>query len=1319
MKATKAEMESEEYKAAVLLNCIGDKALKIYNTFEFQESKENQNFASIVKKFESHFLPTINVTYERYLFFTREMKENESVDEYVTQLKHLSLNCEFNNLNDSLIKDRLVLGIKDKNVKDRLLRTKNLDLIKAVEICKSAEVTHKQLEVLCSSNSSSATRTEEVDLMEVRKKGKNSTQRYGRQKQQYKKGSTNDNSNYRNKISYNNYSNQSYEFRCTRCGSIHGPKSCRAYGKKCQNCGLMNHFSKLCKNKNIKNIEIHEEESSDNEELFIRLIELENINKDNWTADLNIFNKTISFKVDSGADVNVIPYVTYKSYFQNIKINESKIKLTEYTGTQINVLGYIDISVLFKSKKYDVRFFIAKTNGKPVLGRETIEKLNIARIVGALSDGSAENYLEKYKDVFDGIGCLPGQYRIKIDTTVKPCIHAARRFPQAILVKLKNKLNKLEKTNIIVKESEPTEWVNSLVIVDKPNGDFRICIDPTDLNKAIKREYFSVPTYTDIISCLKNAKVFSVLDANNGFWNIALDEYSSKLCTFNTPFGRYRFKRLPFGLKCSSEVFQRKIMQCFEGIEGVHIYVDDILVWGSSKDEHDKRLLQVLERARECNIKFNSSKCQFSLNEVNYIGHKITSEGIKPDNSKISAIENYPEPTNIKELQCFLGIINYLHKFIPNVSELTAPLRELLKKDILFRWGFEQKNAFNQLKKIIIKEPVLSFYDPSKNLVLSVDACKDGLGAVLLQEGKPIGYASRSLNNTQKSYAQIEKEMLAIVYGVKKFHQYVYGREIIVETDHKPLIHIFKKPLIDCPMRLQRMLLDLQVYNLKVVYKPGKEMYISDALSRIKMPYDSAKIFDNEYEAQLNYLKKNFPITETRLKQFEKETENDHELKIVSSYIKQGWPDSRTKCESNSKLYFNVRAELVMVDNLVYKGNCLVVPKSLRKDMLKLIHLSHMGITKCILKAKQYLYWPGMYREIENTVTSCEICQKYSKNNYKEPLKPHRVPDYPWQKLGCDLYELGRDKYLIVVDYFSKYVEVCKVNDITSNTIVKHLKNIFGRLGIPQILMSDNGTQYTAFEFKKFAENWQFQHHTSSPHYPRSNGMVERSIQTIKNILKKCSESKTDLDLALLDYRNTPIDNDILTPSELLFGRKTRTLMPVKKCSLQPRNINFQRQRNNLIQRQKKQKMFHDRSVRKLRKLNVDEKIYIKKGDVWVTGYVVKAINERSYLVKESSTDVVMRRNRYFLKPYYTRSYSYFSETDDEDSSNINSNVKVELNDNDNNDCMHSSSTNTNEIGDTVSEEGNIDNFESVNTDSNTRRTIYVSRYGRKVRRPK
>jgi hypothetical protein len=439
-------------------------------------------------------------------------------------------------------------------------------------------------------------------------------------------------------------------YNCNRCGSLHKPRECKAYGKKCKNCGGYNHVAKFCKNRRINNIDR-------DEGLFVDLVQNNANNENNWMVDLKNFNKDVKFRVDSGADVNVIPFSVYKKYFGNVKIIKDNTRLMEYTGSRIKILEYITVPALYKNNSCIIKMFVSKSNGRSVLGRETIDKLEIAKMVQGVTREDSKDYFEKYPDVFSGIGCLPGQYSIKIDPSVKPCVHAARRFPQAILVKLKDKLDSLEAQDIIAKELGPTDWVNSLVIVDKRNGDFRICIDPTDLNKAIKREYFSIPTYVDIMSKVRDAKGFSVLDTNNGFWNIELYESSSKLCTFNTPFGRYRFERLPFGLKCSSEIFQRKIVQCFEEIDGVEIYVDDILVWGTSQKDHDERLKLVLERARKYNIKFNVNKCKFSVNEVRCIGHKITDQGIKPDDSKIEVIKNYPVPTNVKELQSFLGIV--------------------------------------------------------------------------------------------------------------------------------------------------------------------------------------------------------------------------------------------------------------------------------------------------------------------------------------------------------------------------------------------------------------------------------------------------------------------------------------------------------------------------------------------------------------------------------------------------------------------------------------------------------------------------------------
>ncbi|XP_068916131.1 uncharacterized protein NfI isoform X3 [Tenebrio molitor] len=443
LQATKAEKETEEYKGAVLLNCVGDKALKIYNTFKFESVKEKTSFASIQAKFTAYFAPTINVTYERYIFFSRDMREEESVDEYVTQLKQLSENCEFGTLSESLIKDRLVLGIRDKNVKDRLLRTKNLDLVKAVEICKAAEITNKQMEILCTT---SGRRTDEFQsVMGVRKTedGQKRVQRQGtasgrdRDGKREEASSRQRGAHFKNhqqtQISSNNFNadnkqsfDANYMYNCNRCGSLHKPRECKAYGKKCKNCGGYNHFAKFCKNRRISNIDR-------DEGLFVGLVQNNANNENNWMVDLKIFNKDVKFRVDSGADVNVIPFSVYKKYFGNVKIIKDNTRLMEYTGSRIKILGYITVPALYKNNSCSIKMFVSKSNGRSVLGRETIDKLKIAKMVQGVTREDSKDYFEKYPDVFSGIGCLPGQYSIKIDPSVKPCVHAARRFPQGIL----------------------------------------------------------------------------------------------------------------------------------------------------------------------------------------------------------------------------------------------------------------------------------------------------------------------------------------------------------------------------------------------------------------------------------------------------------------------------------------------------------------------------------------------------------------------------------------------------------------------------------------------------------------------------------------------------------------------------------------------------------------------------------------------------------------------------------------------------------------------------------------------------------------------
>ena len=391
----------------------------------------------------------------------------------------------------------------------------------------------------------------------------------------------------------------------------------------------------------------------------------------------------------------------------------------------------------------------------------------------------------------------------------------------------------MENTGIIAKVTEPTEWVNALVVVEKAHtGRLRVCLDPKDLNKAIKRPHYPLPTLEDITARLAGARYFSVLDARSGYWAIKLTEESSKLTTFNTPFGRYRFLRLPFGVISAQDEFQRKIDETYQGLTGVVAIVDDILIYGATREERDRNLRAMLQRSHEKGVRLNPEKSIIGATEVSYFGHRLSADGIKPDPAKVAAIKMMEPPKSRAELETVLGMVNYLAKFAPSLSEINAPLRQLLKQSNEFLWDTQHDAAFRKMKEVITREPgpVLAYFDPDKELSLQVDASKYGLGAVLLQAGRPISYASKSLTDSEINYAQIKKEMYAILFGFKRFHQYAYGRHVLVESDHKPLESIMKKPLAAAPPRLQRMILQLQKYDFTITHCPGKEIPVADTL---------------------------------------------------------------------------------------------------------------------------------------------------------------------------------------------------------------------------------------------------------------------------------------------------------------------------------------------------------------------------------------------------------------------------------------------------------------------------------------------------------
>ena len=646
------EKKSNKEKCCMLLNLAGEQAIEVYNTFTYDEKEEQDDPAVLIEKFEAYCNPKRNITYERHLFNTRMQSVNETIDAYVTELRLQAKNCEFGALCNELIRDRIVVGIRDDAVRSRLLREAELDLQKAVDICRAAEQTRSHMDALKNATST----IDEVTKGPLRSKRVDTK--------------------IKNKRAPNK--EQPGIIQCKYCGTLHqrDKSKCPAVGKACKKCGKQNHFAKVCKS-------VLKTHSLDAHELYVGAVEQEkeinsvNSTEEEWNITVEIYNKPLKFKLDTGAKCNVLPIEKLDS---TIQLKPTTTRLVSYSGNLIELEGTVVLPVSYKGKKYSLQFYVVNKPVQAILGLKACEQLNVIQRVEEMSKtlNSECDILVAYKDVFSpsSIGCLPISYHIEIDKNVKPVIHAPRQVPAALRPKIQEELDRMEKLGVVVPTTTPTEWVSSLVTVVKPNK-IRLCIDPKDLNEAVKREYYPMKTVEDVLTRLPDAKIFSTLDATSGFWQIPLDEESSFLTCFNTPFGRYRFKRLPFGIKSAPEVYQRVMEELFGGIEGCEVIADDLMVWGRNNEEHDQRLKKVLDRAREVQLKLNQKKCKIRVTEVSYIGHTFTSDGVKPDQRKVQAILMMPEPKMKQDLQRFIGMIQYLAKFMPNLSEKAAPLRSL------------------------------------------------------------------------------------------------------------------------------------------------------------------------------------------------------------------------------------------------------------------------------------------------------------------------------------------------------------------------------------------------------------------------------------------------------------------------------------------------------------------------------------------------------------------------------------------------------------------------------------------------------------------
>ena len=798
---------------------------------------------------------------------------------------------------------------------------------------------------------------------------------------------------------------------------------------------------------------------------------------------------------------------------------------------------------------------------------------------------------------------------------------------------VKKQLEDMESKGVISKVTVPTDWCSGMVQVPKEDpNQIRICADLTNLNKAVRRDTHPSSSVDSTLAKISGAKYMTKLDANSGYYQIPLSEESKLLTTFITPFGRYCYNRVPFGLVSAGDIFQRCIYNILEGVNGVVCHMDDLLVFSSvSKKEHDDRVRIVLERLRSAGMTLNAKKCRFGQQSVKFLGHVVSEEGVRPDPDRIKHILELPHPTNITELQSLLGTVNQLGKFSPRITELTLPLRALLKKSP-WVWDTPQTKAVADIKNELSKAPCLAWYSVDKPTIIMCDASNVGLGAALFQvqpdgSRRLVASKSRSLTETEQRWSPVEKEALGIAWSCCKFDRYILGHhDVTIETDHKPLVPIFNsKAVNDLSIRIQRQRLRTMKYRFITKHVQGKSNYVADLLSR--QPVGKPNVEDRKLAEEIEVYTVSslslLPTTDRRLGEIKRSQTEDTSCSKVIRYMQHGWPAYLSSLDTHIKPYWEVQADLSLIDDLLMYKNRIVIPLSLRADILGRLHCGHQGVTKCRERARQSVWWPGLSSEIVEMVKSCQTCKMFQ-DKRSEPLQPTMFPDRPWQRIATDLFHWQNKEYILAIDYYSRYIEIMKLEKTDSEAVINALKSMFARHGIPESVMSDNGPQYASQLFQSFAKEYNFISVTSSPRYPQANGEDERAVRTIKNLLNKSPDPYR----ALLAYRNTPLHNSY-SPAELLMSRRLRSDIPVDPNTLLPSvpDADLIQYREDAYKAKMKVNFDTRHKAKELPPLSEGDNIYIR--DLEKPGIVTKNLPGRSHEI--STPTGIVRRNRQAL----------------------------------------------------------------------------------------
>ena len=1033
-----------------LLYIMGGKSNDILASFRLSE-EEQTNYELVKQRFNNHFVARKTKLYERMRFNTRTQQQGESIDQFITDLHTIGKKCEYGPLLEEFVRDRIIAGMLNRNLSTQLQNLESEPTLEQVvsRVRHSEHVSVNQHLLQRTDGSEQPT-----NLHAVHRSAK------PKRKQHIKHQSADDST--KASSSQQSQGAEPSAKGCGWCGSSkrHSREECRAVKDACNYCKTPGHWEKVCRKKKRHGQEGHRTGDSTPRRQHIHNVDEEELPKQvgelflgslgvaatkaaiqrvpPWMVTLQLNGRPVSCKIDTGADATVIGRNVFEALRESLpqlqKVDQTLYGPNHSSLPMDGVLKQVELRWNERSVKTDI--YVIPGNVTPLLGRPEAATLELVRRqdpeqVAAVSSTAKPE--DEFPDIFKGIGKMPGAYHIRLKPGVKPlCVYTPRHTAIPLREPLERKLAEMEETDIIEPVTHPTEWCSQMVPVVKKRADgandgisIRLTVDYVVLNEGIEREVFQLPTAEEGFAEITGCEVFSKLDATDSYFQVELDEKSRDLTTFLTHKGRYRFKRLPMGLKSASEVFQRKISTILAGIPGVVNLMDDILVGGRTLEEHDRRLRLVLHRLKENNMTLNPAKCIFRVSECTMLGHRITRNGISPMEEKTKAIVDMPVPKDITALRSFLGSVNYLMKFLPNLADVNRPLRELLHKDSVREWGPEHTRAFEDIKQMICNAPILSWYDPKRPTRVTSDASMYGAGAVLEQqaadgEWKPVQFMSASFTPTQQRYSMIEKEACAVLMACEKFQLYLIGLpQFVIRTDHKPLKQILEtKPIAELTVRLQRMRMRMIPFWYTIEHIPGKVNYLADMLSRSPLPTQQrdVDIADEEVDDRVHIaaVVATLPASTPFLKRIAEDQEKDRVTNTLKRYVLQGWPTYR-RTDPDLQPYHEHQVDIALVGDIVTYQQRIIVPKSLQPEILNRIHEGHLPLYKCIARAKSAVWWPGIKGHIAELIQRCNVCVENTVNR-PEPLVPSKVPEFPWDLVAIDIGTLEGQDYLSIID---------------------------------------------------------------------------------------------------------------------------------------------------------------------------------------------------------------------------------------------------------------------------------------------------------------